>query len=158
MIFYLFLLFGLFAKEISAQEIISVSGGYTNGNVGSVSYTIGQVVYCTNIGTNASEIQGAQQPYSISVVTELEENKAVNIECTVYPNPMNNFLFLNVKNCKIVDLTYQLYDNTGEKILNKKLDGSETIISFHNLVPAIYFLKITEFNKEIKVFKIIKNK
>lgn len=158
MIFCLFLLSSMSTQEISAQEIISVSGGYSNGDTGSVSYTIGQVIYCTNTGTNAYEVQGVQQPYSISVVTELEANKAVKIECSVYPNPMNNYLFLSVKNYKTENLTYQLYDNTGGKILNKKLDGSETIISFHNLVSAIYFLKITEFRKEIKVFKIIKNK
>lgn len=143
---------------IHAQETVTTTGGNVSNSSGSLSYTIGQIVYNTNIASNGSEVQGVQQPYEVLVVTGLENNKVIKLECIVYPNPTNGYLRLSVKNYKTEDLTYQLYDNDGEKLTSKKIDANETNISFQDLIPAIYFLKIIENDKEVKVFKIIKNK
>lgn len=40
---------------------------------------------------------------------------------------------------------------------SKKVNGIETNIDLSELIPATYFLKVIENNKEIKTFKIIKN-
>ena len=74
---------------LHAQEAIITSGGDASGSTGSVSYTIGQVVYTTNTGTNGSAAQGVQQPYEISVVTGLEEAKGINLDFSVYPKSRN---------------------------------------------------------------------
>ena len=58
---------------------------------------------------------------------------------------------------KLKDLSYQLYDMNGKLLENKKVTGNETSIVMSNLVPATYFVKVTEGNKEVKTFKIIKN-
>jgi hypothetical protein len=89
-----------------AQDTTPASGGNATGTGGSVSYTIGQIVYTTNSGTNGSLSQGVQQPYEISLVTGIEEPSDISIQ---------------------------------------------------NISPSTYFLKVTDKNKVLKTFKIIKN-
>jgi hypothetical protein len=70
---------------VHAQSTIPATGGNAAGNGGSVSYTVGQIVYTTVSGTNGSVAQGVQQPYEISVVTGIE-NKEINLSCSIYSN------------------------------------------------------------------------
>ena len=152
------LLLGLGLIGLQAQETIPATGGIASGSGGSVSYSVGQVIYTTNTGTSGSVAQGVQQPYEISVVTGIEEAIGINVSVSVsvYPNPVTEFLKLKVESYKVEDLSYQLYDMNGRLLENKKITGSETSIAMSNHSPAIYFLKITEANKEVKTFKIIK--
>jgi len=57
----------------------------------------------------------------------------------------------------IQSMEYRLYDMNGNLLEKKKLTGKETAISMEKLLPASYFLKITDNQKEIKIFKIIKH-
>jgi hypothetical protein len=149
------LIFGL--TDLQAQEAISASGGNVSGSGGSVSYSVGQMVYITNTGTNSSAAQGVQQPFEISVVTGLEEAEGISLRCSVYPNPTTDYLVLNVENFDKENLYYQLIDINGKPLENKKITGNETTIVMSSLVPATYFLKVTQNNKEVKTFKIVKN-
>ncbi len=141
-----------------AQEAIPATGGDASGSGGSASYSIGQVFYNTNTGTNEYSIaEGVQQPYEISIVTGIDDASGIELECTVYPNPTRDILTLNVKNYDNEKLTYQLFNMSGELLESKKLTGDKTAISMAGYVRATYFLKIIDHQKKIKVFKIIKN-
>jgi len=142
---------------LQAQNTISASGGNASGSGGSVSYTIGQVVYNTYTGTNGSAAQGVQQPYEISVVTGIEEAKDISLEIMVYPNPAQDYVILKIKNYEVENLRYQLYDINGSLLQDNKIVGNETNIVMSNYVSAIYFLKVTDNNKVVKTFKIIKH-
>ena len=151
------LLFGLGLTGLQAQETIPATGGNASGSGGSASYSVGQVIYTTNTGTNGSVAQGVQQPFEILVVTGIDEAKGINLVVSVYPNPTTDFLQLKVESEKLKDLSFQLYNMQGKLLQNKKIEGNETSIVMSNLVPATYFVKVTEGNKAIKTFKIIKN-
>ena len=146
-----------FGTAIRAQNAIPASGGNASGSGGTMSYTIGQVVYTTNTGTNGSVAQGIQQPYEISVVTGIEKAKDISLEIVVYPNPATDFIKLKIENHEVQNLRYQLYDINGSLLQDNKVESNETIIVMSNLVSATYFLKVTDKNKVIKTFKIIKN-
>jgi hypothetical protein len=98
-----------------------------------------------------------QQPYEILVVTGLDEAKRISLEVSVYPNPTSEFLKLKVESYKQENLSYQLYDINGNLLQNGKIDGKETIIETGGLLPATYFLRISDNQKDVKTFKIIKN-
>ena len=151
------LLLGLGLTGLQAQESANATGGNASGSGGSVSYSVGQVVYTTNTGTSGSVAQGVQQPYEISVVTGLEEAKGINLSVSAYPNPTTDFLELKVESEKLKDLSYQLYDMNGKLLQSEKITGNQTSIVMSNLVPATYFVKVIQGNKEVKTFKIIKN-
>lgn len=151
------LLFVIGITSLQAQEAIPATGGNASGAGGSASYTVGQVVYTTNTGTNGSVAQGVQQPFEISVVNGIKEAKGIILECSAYPNPTKGVLTLKVENYDIKDLTYQLFDITGKLIENKIVQGSLTNITMNNLPASTYLLKIMQGSTEVKTFKIIKN-
>jgi len=151
------LLLGLGLTGLQAQESINATGGNASGSVGSASYSVGQIVYTTNTGTNGSVAQGVQQPYEISVVTAIEEAKGINLSVTAYPNPTTDYLTLSISEFEISNLTYQLYDISGKLLQSEKITGNQTNIVMSNLVPANYFVKVIAGNQLIKEFKIIKN-
>ena len=150
------LLLGLGLTGLQAQESVNATGGDSSGSGGSASYSVGQVIYTTNTGTNGSVAQGVQQPFEISVVTGLEEAKGINLSVSAYPNPTTDFLTLEVKEFDISNLNFQLYEMSGKLLQSKKITSNQTNIVMSNLVPATYFIKVIQGNKEVKTFKIIK--
>lgn len=141
---------------VHAQNTISSSGGDASGDGGTVSYSIGQFVYIRHTGINGSVSQGVQQPLEISVITAIEGAELISLEFKAYPNPVSEVLNLKTKNSEIGNLRYQLYDINGTLLLSNKVLLNETSISMQNFLPASYFLKLFQGNKEIKTFKIIK--
>ncbi len=150
------LLLGLGLTGLQAQESVNATGGNASGSGGSASYSVGQVVYTTNTGTNGSVAQGVQQPYEISVETGIEEAKGINLSVSAYPNPTTDYLTLSIGEFEISNLSYQLYDMNGKLLQSEKISGNQTSIVMSNLVPANYFVKVIQGNKEVKTFKIIK--
>jgi len=151
-----FCLFG-FGITMQAQNTIPASGGNVSGGGGTVSYSVGHIVYTTNTGSNGSVAQGVQQPFEISAVTSIEEAKGISLELSVHPNPVTDFLVLKIENYEAGNLRYQLYDINGNILLDNEVEGNETNIVMSNLVSATYFLKLAISKKVIKTFKIIKN-
>jgi hypothetical protein len=151
------LLLGLGLTGLQAQTSVNATSGNASGSGGSVSYSIGQVVYTTNTGTSGSVAQGVQQSYEISVVTAIEEAKGINLSVSAYPNPATDYLILEVKDFELSTLHFHLYDMSGKLLQTQKITGSQTNIVMSNLVPATYFVKVIQGNKEVKTFKIVKN-
>ncbi|MDD3280816.1 MAG: T9SS type A sorting domain-containing protein [Bacteroidales bacterium] len=172
--------FSLFT--VTAQENINAGGGNASGSGGTVSYSVGQVMYNTHTGTNGSVAEGVQQPYEISVVTGIEEAKDINLLLTAFPNPTEDYLTLEIKSIvQTQDFASQeaqkqyfasLYDLNGKLLQKIPITNQQTRIDMNNLAPATYFLKVTvqtqyfasqevktqDFaSQEIKTFKIIKN-
>jgi hypothetical protein len=87
----------------------------------------------------------------------LEESKGITLTVSVYPNPATDYLTLSIDNFEVSKLSYQLVDISGKLIETKKLEGNQTVIVTDNLIPATYLIKVTESNREVKTFKIIKN-
>jgi hypothetical protein len=148
------LLLGL-GLTAQAQQATTATSGNASGSKGTLAYSVGQIVYTTNTGTKGSVAQGVQQPYEISIVLGVENN-AIKLELTAYPNPTTNFLTLNVGETELSTLNFQLYDMSGKLIESRKILSSNETIAMENLLPATYFLKVTNNNKEVKTFKIIK--
>ncbi len=148
---------GLGLTGVQAQEAVTATGGDASGGGGTVSYSVGQVFYATNTGAIGSVAQGVQQPHEISVVTGIAEAKGINISVSAYPNPTTDFLTLSINEFDISNLAYQLFNINGKLLQNEKITGNHTSIVMSNLVPASYFVKVIQGNKEVKIFKIIKH-
>ena len=150
------LIFGL--SSLQAQETISPAGGEGVGSGGSASYSIGQVFYTTQTGTNENySAQGVQQAFEISVVLGIHEIENINLSISAYPNPVNDFLTLSIENFVPSTLTLELYDLNGKLLKNKNIMADKTKIIINDLVSATYFLRVLDNKKTIKSFKIIKN-
>ena len=152
------LLLGFGLTGLQAQTSVNATGGNASGIGGSASYSVGQLAYTTNTGTNGSVSEGVQQAFEISVVTGIEEAKDIFLNVSAYPNPTTDYLELKVENLQLSELSYKLYDISGKVYQNKEIGNSITKIEMQNLPQGIYFIKVIDTkNKEFKTFKIIKN-
>lgn len=145
--------------NVFAQENSVAGGSEASGTGGTVSYTIGQVVYTTNTGTNGSVSQGVQQTYEISSVSGVNEH-IIQLDISVFPNPTTHYLTLQVEDFTHVNkqqLIYQLIDQKGKIITKEEILASSTNINMEQFPSATYFLNITKDNQLIQSFQIIKN-
>jgi len=149
-------LFGFCLTKVQAQQATTAAGGSAMGIGGTVSYSIGQVVYTTNTGTSGSVAQGVQQPYITSTVLGGDEQQ-MSLNLQVYPNPTSDYLTLSVDNFQLSTLNYQLYNISGKLIESKAIARRAQIIRMESLAISTYFLKVTKNNSVVKIFKIIKN-
>lgn len=139
---------------IFCQTSTSSSGGSANGN-GTVTYTIGQTLYTTNIANNGSVSQGIQQSLEIFVLSN-PENKFINLNAITYPNPTKGKLVLELSSTNLSKLSYTLFDLKGRLLLRGNIKGKNTIIDIEKYASGVYLLKIDHQNKEMKTFKVIK--
>ncbi len=142
------------ASHLNAQEALVAAGGDLTGSNGSVNFTVGQVIYTTNTGTNGYVVQGVQQAYEIQTLGANDFN--INLLLTVYPNPTVDLLTLDIKNYNLDGVKYQLFDINGRLVLSGKVVQDRTNIQLENFPAAVYLLKVLNDNKELKTFKIIK--
>ena len=156
--FMLLLLLTIFSFDLVAQathNVLSASGGDASGTGGSVAYSLGQVVYTTNIGTSGSIAQGIEQAYEIYSVGINDSKLAISL--SIFPNPTSDFLILKIQDYLNENLRFQLVDENGKLISNDQITALETQIEMRALARASYFLNILKNNEIMQSFKIIKN-
>ena len=150
---------GLGSTTLFAQQGNVAAGGNSSGTGGSVSFSMGQILYAAPSGTTHNLIQGLQQPYEISdISTGIGEKEAgISLVASVFPNPSVDKFTLKVETGKWKNLSYSLYDANGKLLSSNTVGSAETQIEVAYLAAAHYFLKVSDGNQEIKNFKIIKS-
>lgn len=160
-------LFGAVNSDLIGQQAIPAVGGTALGSGGSVSYSVGQVVYTTKNSSGGTVLEGVQQTYEISIISGVDDAKLITLSCSVFPNPVISHLTLRVEENFSHQLAYQLYTLNGQSLHSAKIVSPETTISMENLSSGLYFLRIIETKgnmpltdlslRVLKIFKIIKN-
>lgn len=148
--------FLLALPALKAQQGPVASGGESLGFQGFASFSIGQIDYLTNTGTEEIiSTEGIQQPYEILLLDN--DGSGMNADISIYQNLTSDFVILNIQNVDIENMHYGLYDLQGKLIEEHKITNDKTSISFTDQANAIYFIKIYLNEKQIRTFKIIKN-
>ena len=80
-------------NNLSAQQSVNTGGGNTTNSSGSVSFSIGQLVFNTQITTGGSIRQGVQQAFEILNVSGIDQIK-LTYNVNIYPIPASDFLTL----------------------------------------------------------------
>ncbi len=142
-------------SPILAQKTVSPGGGEATGPAGTVSYTIGQIDYVTQTGSAGSVAQGVQQPWEISVVTNLTEDR-LDLKVEAYPNPVAERLILELEELGTGVYHYQLTDLQGQELLSGPIASNRTVLSVSSLAAGTYLLTVAHNQRLLKTFKIIK--
>ena len=141
---------------LQAQDNTLSASGNATGTEGTVSYSVGQIAYVSKTGTSGMISEGLQQPYEILIPIGIEDDKGINLECILFPNPANWHVMLKIENQDIDNLSFQLYNMNGIQLQNMKIGSKETLIMMDGLEKSTYFLIITKNGKPLKTFQIIK--
>ena len=151
---YLSIAVALLSINLYSQSNTVSAGGDAEGDNGSVSYSIGQVVYTSAQGSNGNVNQGVQQPYDVGVITGIEE---AGINLSVFPNPTAGILTLSVADEDASLLSYQIFDATGRLIDTKNKLNSTNTISLEAYATGVYTLSVMRENKQAKSFRVVRN-
>jgi hypothetical protein len=145
----------LLGSQSKAQETVNSAGGNAGGSSGTVSYSIGQVLYSTHTGTTGSEAQGVQQAFEIFTVGTKAMDK--NLILSVFPNPAFETLILQTGEFKKEKLKYRLLDMQGKLLLEANILEAQTCIDMAHFPSATYLVNVyDQNNNEKQIFKIIK--
>jgi len=74
----------------------------------------------------------------------------------IYPNPIDNYLFIELNNNNLKNTQLQLYDITGKHINTYSLSKSFNKIDLQNIAKGMYLYSIIQDNERIEIGKIIK--
>jgi hypothetical protein len=151
---YLTIATAFLCVSLYSQSNTVSAGGDADGDNGSISYSIGQVVYTSGQGSNGNVNQGVQQPYDVGVVTGIEE---AGINLSVFPNPTSGLLTLTVADEDASLLSYQLFDASGRLVDSKNKLNSTNTISLYGYATGVYTLSVSRENKQVKSFRLVRN-
>lgn len=143
-------------SSLKAQENVNASSTEVSTDGGTVSYTVGQLVQNTYLGTNGSSSSSIHQPFEISVINGIDNSLSIVLKSKIYPNPTTDHITLIVENLENHSLNYMLFDYRGKLIEQKEVKSNETIIRMNHLVSSVYFLKVSDGYTNLRTFKIIK--
>jgi hypothetical protein len=140
---------------LHAQQSTNTSGGSASGSGGSVTFSVGQVIYTSMADSTGQVSQGVQQAYEIFNVGVRES--LLNISLAVFPNPTTNNLTLSINDYKKDKFTYQLFDLQGKLLISGIITSQQTEINTSTLASATYFVHVmNQENQKVQSFKIIK--
>jgi hypothetical protein len=156
--FCVFLFFSLGPFLLMAQQsFVSTGGDQLSGDGSSISYSLGQL--CTDFAVTAyaSVSEGVHQPFEISQLVGVNENKE-KIACTLSSNPvLNNVVLLFEEEISADTYHYNLFNERGQMLDYKKITDQKTLIPMEDHAAGIFLLRVEEQGKKSLTFKIIKN-
>lgn len=138
-----------------AQSSPVSAGGDQVGPTGSVSYSVGQVVYTPTIGIDGNSNQGVQQPYELFTVEVSEFQDMIGL--TVFPNPATEQITIQLEQSDDADYFYELVNAEGKLIDQHRILTLQTTIQVAQLPVATYFLKVSNSHNQLKVFRLVKS-
>lgn len=138
----------------NAQELIATSGDYSESTIGSLSWSIGEPIIENAFNSDIILTQGFNQ--SKLTVTAINEMIGLEINISVYPNPTIDYLSIEANSDQQKEFQINLYDLSGKLILQKDFFTEKETINMQEFKPAIYILKISINNTDIKTYKVIK--
>ncbi len=149
-------LFLLNLQPLSGQEAL-VPSGYTgsSGN-GSLSFTLGQVLYETVASENGTASPGVQQAYEIFIVDGIRTD-FINLKVKAFPNPVTDFLVLEIGEFSPGTFSFRLIDQQGRILRQEDVRQSPYELEVGGFPSATYFLQVFTGEDQIKTFQIVKN-
>jgi hypothetical protein len=152
--FLLLLILQLFTNQLLAQQVITCTGNSGKSTTNQISYTIGETITNTFVGSETILTQGFHQGVIHFTAIELYEFPA--IEVSVFPNPTTDIVQLKVLNKEPGNYSCSIFDLSGKSLVNKNFTNSETEISLGFLIPSTYLMKVYDEKRELRTFKIVK--
>ena len=97
----------------------------------------------------AEYAEGTSLPDCVTIefLDAISENEA---EFAIYPNPVNNTLFINSGNA---EFSYEMFNGLGQKVASGNATGS-TQISVNDMKKGIYFLRLTT-GTQVRMEKVV---
>jgi len=85
-------------------------------------------------------------PFTVSEFVETPENLDENIHFTFFPNPVGNFLNIQIEHEKFINPLLEVYNMNGKLMLSQSLHSEQSVINMSDLINGLYLMKLTSNN------------
>ncbi len=138
---------------VKSQQNTLVAGAEATG-VGTVSYSIGQIDFNSNSGSNGSVHQGVQQPLEFFNLSLPEQ--ALSFQVILFPNPTLAELHVKLSELQITQNSFVLVDAAGREVLQQEIHQPNFSINMENLSRGSYYLNFFQYNRIVGSYQVIK--
>ena len=143
-------------QEPAQSQSFNSLGGVINGSGGTVSYSVGQLVYSTDESAGGSLAQGVQRPYRLASVEFKPSAPALNF--SILPNPTDGDLLLRLSDKPEEIPLYKVTDLQGRELLEGRVSYPDTPVRLSGFASGTYLIQILNTNnKPLQTLQIIKN-
>lgn len=96
-----------------------------------------------------------------SVTMQIEKangitNQVENVDFSIFPNPVNSYLFINVDNNNQSIISYSIFNSIGQRVAFVKSTQNQVKFDLHDVSKGIYLLQI-ELGNNVTTRKIMVN-
>jgi hypothetical protein len=143
-------------EEPATSHSFNTLGGVISGSGGTVSQSLGQLVYTSEESASGSLAQGVQRPYRLASVEIPPSVPALNF--SILPNPTDGDLLLRLSDKPEEIPVYKVTDLQGRELLEGHVGFPETQIRMAGFASGPYLIQIRNTqNKPLQTLQIIKN-
>lgn len=151
----------LFAKHLKAQDISKQVIGTSGETLTSTSYVLAFTVGESIVGEIQNNVTLSQGFWSVlqdEGTLGIDSEDEIMEHIKIYPNPVRDYLNINVNNTLNSDVRINLYDLNGKLIVEKEINASmDSRLDMTKLSHGLYFLTIktlnNRYNNTIKIIK-----
>jgi PKD repeat protein len=133
------------------QYVICLTVSATNGSV-----------TCSDVSCDSSSVQRISSAFLMSKIqvmpqgpTAVKENTVLK-NLSVYPNPIENELTVEVELTRDEKISYVITDALGKVVAKNELTSAKTVINTATLDRGMYFLSVTSNDQVLKTTKLMK--
>lgn len=102
-------------------------------------------------------IYSAKNVYSNFVYFEVDiQNINSPIEASIFPNPVNNTLNIDLQSSDVKETVFQIINITGQKVFEGKFTEPTTAIDVSSFPRGLYILRIQTSENQLRNYKILK--
>jgi hypothetical protein len=123
--------------------VYGTSGGFGASSTANVSWSIGETLTETVIGSDTRLTQGFEQPRFNLTIGVVENEAAWSIG--VYPNPTADMLSVELTEDH-VDAYAVLFDATGKRAFEQRITARKTMLDLSALPAGEYFLDLRDLH------------
>ena len=110
--------------------------------------------YTVSVSNAAACVATSTITVTVSLCTGINENYANSI--SVYPNPNNGILNINLTSALTQNSSLEVYDAIGKLVVKQTLTSELNVLNISNLDNGIYTFKVLNNSTLIKIGKIVK--
>lgn len=160
-LFQSFAFFSLTILCLSAygQAVVTSAGTVASSSAAVVSYSVGEIAVQHNVGGGYILDEGVIIPYVVEPipVEGIHDAEPLPLNLKVYPNPANDYVNVQLDQAQGA-LSSALYDVQGRCLKHSTESSAEWTIDFKSLPKGVYFLRVSNGQKQVSQYRIIKNK
>lgn len=142
-------------SHLTAQVSVNSGGISVSGPGGSLSVSLGQVDYALSQGSEGDLLSGVQQPFEISIITDLEDDM-VDFHINVFPNPFQQGVSLELNTENAQSYRWQIFSIKGDLMLEGQGYEKLSYIDLSELNASLYLLRIAIEDRQARSFRIVK--